>query len=253
MKWRAIAVLSAWALLETAGLGGQARAVHRRRTRPRPAHAAPAAPSLSSRYLFTAEADLRDRAYDSAARAFAAVLQLEPGNATARQGLAQARDAACHAEVDQAAAGAQWARAAARLRGCLTPEAASVQRFERLDAIQTDLARHAWAAAAAQMRQLGSTPPALQGSLAPAYAAFGAGEARATARLLAQMAAQTSVHPANAVSPDRVAAFQAFLRNRARQRGWRAAALPLLALYLLALGAGLYWGLRGLLAPEGLA
>ena len=234
------------AVLLNAGtaLGAQAR----RRRRSAPARTSTIA---LDRLLQTAAADQRDHAFTSAERAYASALQLDPGNAAARAGLVLAQDGACHAAVALALAGAQWAPAAARLQACATQDSTALARIEQLAAIQAALTRAAWTPAATAMQQLAAAalPAALAappGSLAPAYAAFGAGRPRAAARLSATLAA---AHPGPGQAAQ-LARFDAFLRNRARRRAWHAAAWPLLAAYLLALGGSLFWGLRRLSEEE---
>jgi len=240
MRWLLPVLLMAVLLTAGTALGAQAR--RRRRS-------APVRTSMIAvdRLLQTATADQRDHAFASAERAYTAALQLDPGNAAARAGLVLAQDGACHAAVALAIADAQWAAAATRLQGCATQDATALARLEQLAAIQAALTRGAWTPAATAMQQLAAAAlpaalAALPGSLAPAYGAFGAGHPRTAARLSATLAA---AHPGPAQAAQ-LARFDAFLRDRARRRAWHAAAWPLLAAYLLALGGGLFWGLRRL-------
>ena len=240
MRWLLPVLLIAVLLTAGTELGAQAR----RRRRYAPVRTSTIA---VDRLLQTATADQRDHAFTSAERAYTAALQLDPGNAAARAGLVLAQDGACHAAVALAIADAQWAPAATRLQSCATQDATALARLEQLAAIQAALTRGAWTPAATAMQQLASAAlpaalAALPGSLAPAYAAFGAGHPRAAARLSATLAA---AHPGPAQAAQ-LARFDAFLRDRARRRAWRAAAWPLLAAYLLALGGSLFWGLRRL-------
>ncbi|TAN22323.1 MAG: hypothetical protein EPN33_08630 [Acidobacteria bacterium] len=120
------------------------------------------------------------------------------------------------------------------------PEASDFDLLLTLAQTEYALQRHDWPAATAAMQHLpAAVPAALDNTLAPAFARFGAG-APSDAALLARTPAR--LHAAAALP------FQAFLRHEYTAHLWRRFALPGVALFLLTLIASLALGLRQALA-----
>lgn len=205
---------------------------------------------IQERRLETARTDLRLRAFAPAARAYQAVLELDPDNAQARAGLALARYGDCREQAWNHVAADEMRAAAATLSSCqawqVAAEAPSVADeiadLRQMATIEAALDRHDGAAAAAALAGWPSAtlPPALEPTLAPAYARYASGDARGAAT--AAMAA-VKLRPALAA---RGAAFASFLRGRERLHLLRSVAVPSLAAYALALLASLWFGLRRL-------
>lgn len=147
----------------------------------------------------------------------------------------------CQQQAWTFAAQGQFHTAVNAMTLCSQPPAAGdFDLLLTLAQAQYALQRRDWPAATIAMRHLPSAlPAALDNTLAPAFARFGAG-APSDAALLARAPARRN---AAAALP-----FQAFLRHEYTARLWRRFALPGVALFLVALLASLALGLRRALA-----
>lgn len=151
--------------------------------------------------------------------------------------LAAQQPSPCQQQAWALAAQGQFHTAVNAMALCSEPPAAGdFDVLLTLAQAQYALQRHDWPAATAAMQHLpAAVPAALNNTLAPAFARFGAG-APSDAALLARAPAR--LHAAAALP------FQAFLRHQYTAQLWRRFALPGVALFLAALLVSLALGLR---------
>lgn len=155
--------------------------------------------------------------------------------------LAAQQPSTCQQQAWALAAQGQFHTAVNAMTLCSQPPApADFDVLLTLAQAQYALQRHDWPAASTAMQRLpAAMPSALDNTLAPAFARFGAG-APSDAALIARAPAR--LHDAAALP------FQAFLRHEYTAQLWRRFALPGAALFLVALIASLALGLRRTLA-----